>query len=139
MRGLTSLGPWLLLSAAGLGTVWLGIWSASRSETVAPHLGGGADVAQFRGNASGAASRAGGSGPEGEGEGKSYVAVVTSGSKNGCDEACDVGRLGRKWAALLNFADPAECAGASTSIDFEQGCRAYVEEARAREAGMPRS
>ena len=41
---------------------------------------------------------------------------------------CSVGGLGRQWAKLRDYNDAADCDGASSSIDFENGCRAYAEE-----------
>jgi len=46
----------------------------------------------------------------------------------GCDDCGSAGKIGRHWAEVRGFHDAAECAGASASIEFQQGCRAYAQE-----------
>jgi len=46
----------------------------------------------------------------------------------GCDDCGSAGKMGRQWAELRGVHDAADCADTSSSIEFQQGCRAYAQE-----------
>jgi hypothetical protein len=126
-----SLGPVLFWTVAGVGTIALAMLSAQQaqemeSQRLSVSQGGGGGGAAGSASASDPshvsklAQMFGGYAPA---EGKDGP-----GRNRGCSGDCSVGGLGRKWAALRDYHDAADCDGASSSVDFEQGCRAYTQE-----------
>jgi hypothetical protein len=126
-----SLGPALLWTVAGAGSIALALVSAQRAQEMETQR-----IAASQGTGAGSsASSAAGSDPsrasklaEMFGGFSAGDAKGGNGRDRGCSGDCSVGGLGRKWAALRDYKDAADCDGASSSVDFEQGCRDYAQE-----------
>lgn len=130
MRGLTSLGSWLFWSASGLGILSLAYLSAgySRQKDVrhsasTPAVSTPADKDQQDAPEKGGIDYA-----DGRSTSTSGAARAEKSTSTGCSDCGSAGKIGRQWAQLHGFHDAAECAEASASIEFQQGCNAYAQE-----------
>jgi len=130
MRGFTSLGSWLFWSASGLGILSLAYLSSgqSRQKEVRHSVSNPAASTATGGDQQDSAEKGGTDYFDGRSSASLGTVRSEKSTSSGCDDCGSAGKVGRHWAELRGFHDAAECADASSSIEFQQGCRAYAQE-----------